>query len=139
MVVKTETISLETKGNGQMIDITDKVNSAVGASGLKSGTATIFVPGSTGGITTIEYESGLVHDMEEMFELVAPQAKEYQHNLRWHDGNGHSHVRASLLGPSLTAPFSEGSLILGTWQQIVFIDFDNKSRSREIVVQVMGE
>jgi len=97
------------------------------------------VPGATGSVTTIEFEPGLVDDIDELFERVAPAAREYHHNMRWHDGNGHAHVRASLLGPSLTVPFNEAKLELGIWQQIVVIDFDNKARSREIVCQVMGE
>lgn len=139
MPVVSDSVSLRTEGNGHIIDITGEVNQAVSRSGLVSGNATIFVPGSTGGLTTVEYEPGLVHDLQEMFEVVAPQGKEYQHNLRWHDGNGHSHVRASLMGPSLTIPFSNGQLILGKWQQVIFIDFDNRPRDREIVVQMIGE
>ena len=131
--------ALKTHGNGQVIDITGEVSEVVRNSGISSGIVTVFVPGSTAGVTTIEYEPGLVEDIDEMFDRVAPRNREYHHNLRWHDGNGHAHVRASLLGPSLTVPFSGGKLTLGIWQQLILIDFDNKSRSRDIVCQVMGE
>ncbi|HEY5532920.1 MAG TPA: secondary thiamine-phosphate synthase enzyme YjbQ [Candidatus Anoxymicrobiaceae bacterium] len=139
MSVVTLRFSLKTNGNGEIVDITGSVSEAVRKSGVLSGIVTIFVPGSTAGLTTVEYEPGLVEDIDELFERLAPQNREYHHNLRWHDGNGHAHVRASLLGPSLTVPFTEGRLTLGIWQQIILIDFDNKSRSRELVCQVMGE
>jgi secondary thiamine-phosphate synthase enzyme len=131
--------SLHTTGNGEVLDITGNVSEAVRSSGLASGIVTVFAPGATAGVTTIEFEPGLVEDIDEMFERVAPRNREYHHNLRWHDGNGHSHVRASLLGPSLTVPFTDGKLILGIWQQIVLVDFDNKERDRDMVCQVMGE
>lgn len=134
-----ESFSVSTRGNGQMIDVTSEVSEAVRRSGLSAGTVTAFIGGSTASLTTIEYEPGLVEDMEELFEKIAPAGREYHHNLRWHDGNGHAHVRASLLGPSLTVPFNSAKLELGIWQQIVLIDFDNKSRSREVVCQVTGE
>jgi secondary thiamine-phosphate synthase enzyme len=108
-------------------------------SGLNSGVAVLFVPGATGAITTIEHEPGLVQDLGEALERLMPQDIEYAHNLKWHDGNGHSHIRASLVGPSLTVPFLEGRLMLGTWQQIVFLEMDNRPRRRRIVVQIMGE
>jgi secondary thiamine-phosphate synthase enzyme len=111
----------------------------VADSGLKDGTATVFVTGSTGGVTTVEYESGLISDLRDLFDRLAPSNIPYQHNLRWGDGNGHAHVRASLVGPSLTVPFVDKKLTLGTWQQIVFVDFDNRPRSRELVLQLMGE
>lgn len=139
MTVLTESFERKTRGNGQMLDITGDVSEIVGRSNLDSGIVTVFVPGSTAGVTTIEFEPGLVEDMDELFELVAPSDREYHHNKRWHDGNGHSHVRASLLGPSLTVPFREGKLILGVWQQLVLIDFDNRSRDRNVVCQLMGE
>ncbi len=129
----------KTRGNGEVLDITGDVAEAVRNSGLSSGVVTVFVPGATAGVTTIEYEPGLIEDVDELFERLAPREREYHHNLRWHDGNGHAHIRASLLGPSLTVPFADGKLILGIWQQIILIDFDNKSRDRELVCQVMGE
>jgi secondary thiamine-phosphate synthase enzyme len=131
--------SLQTRGNGEVVDITQKVSEVVRNSGITSGIVTVFVPGATAGITTIEFEPGLVEDLDEMFDRIIPQDLEYHHNLRWHDGNGHAHVRAALLGPSLTVPFSNGKLTLGIWQQLVLVDFDNKSRSRELTCQVMGE
>ncbi len=139
MPVVTKKIKLSSKGETDIIDITDKVNDCVETCRLKDGVATIFVSGSTGGLTTIEYEPGLLEDLPRAFEVIAPRRGEYHHNLRWHDGNGFSHVRAALLGPSLSVPFSNKKLHLGTWQQIVFIDFDNRPRSREIVVQIVGE
>jgi secondary thiamine-phosphate synthase enzyme len=139
MPVKTESLSLSTQGDNHTVDITPQVYGAVQKSGLRSGIASVFVPGSTGGITTIEYESGAVQDLDEVLEKLVPRNIEYKHNLRWGDGNGHSHIRAALVGPSLTVPFSGGQLMLGTWQQIVFVDFDNRSRQREVVVQIIGE
>lgn len=138
-MVVTRRIELKTKGNCQILDITGQVAKEVADSGLKDGTVTVFVSGSTGGVTTIEYESGLLSDLQALFDRLVPSNIHYQHNLRWGDGNGHAHVRASLLGPSLTVPFVDRRLTLGTWQQIVFIDFDNRPRSRELVVQLMGE
>jgi len=139
MTVTSRNFSLKTTGNGEMVDITSNVSQLVRESGSTSGIVTVFVPGSTAGVTTIEFEPGLVEDMDDMFERLIPQGREYHHNLRWHDGNGHSHVRASLLGPSLTVPFEGGKLKLGIWQQIVLVDFDNKARDRELVCQVIGE
>jgi secondary thiamine-phosphate synthase enzyme len=138
-MVLTKQISLSTQGDGQMIDITDQVARHVHDSGLKNGTVTLFTPGSTGGLTTIEYESGVVHDLQQMFDRIAPPDLDYRHDLRWGDGNGHAHVRHALLGPSLTIPFVDGRLTLGTWQQVIFVDFDNRPRARSVVVQIMGE
>lgn len=138
MTVKTEYIQLSTRGNAEVVDITDRVEEKVRASGLKAGIATVSVCGSTGALTTCEFEPGLVADIKELFDKLIPPGT-YHHDQTWHDGNGHSHLRASLVGPSLTLPFAKGQLILGTWQQIVFIDFDNKSRKRQLVVQVLGE
>jgi secondary thiamine-phosphate synthase enzyme len=138
-MVVTRRIGLKTKGNCHILDITRQVAQEVASSGLKDGTATVFVPGSTGGVTTVEYESGLLSDLQKLFDRVVPSDIHYQHNLRWGDGNGHAHVRASLLGPSLTVPFVDQRLTLGTWQQIIFVDFDNRPRSRELVLQLMGE
>jgi secondary thiamine-phosphate synthase enzyme len=136
--VITDAIRVSTKGNADIIDITDRARDAVRRSGLTSGIMTLFVVGSTAGLTTIEYEPGLVADIQETFERVAPEAIRYAHHERWGDGNGHSHVRASLLGPSLTVPFSGKELVLGTWQQIILIDFDTHGRQREVVVQIIG-
>ena len=137
-MVKTSKISVKTKGNTDIVDITREVQEVVDKSGAKEGNVLVFVSGSTAGLTTVEYEPGLEKDLKEFFDRVIPEGKKYYHNERWHDGNGHSHVRASLLKPSLVVPFSGAKLMLGTWQQIVLIDFDNRSRAREIVVQVSG-
>ncbi|MFC1631776.1 secondary thiamine-phosphate synthase enzyme YjbQ [Candidatus Omnitrophota bacterium] len=138
-MVVTKSIKLKSKGETDIIDITDQVAECLSAAKLKTGIVTVFVPGATGGLTTVEYESGLVEDLQEAFERMAPRNGEYHHNLRWHDGNGFSHVRAAMLSPSLTVPFTHKRMQLGTWQQIVFIDFDNRSRSRELIVQIIGE
>jgi secondary thiamine-phosphate synthase enzyme len=124
---------------GDVIDITKKVNVAVQESGLQNGIVLVFVPGATGAVTTIEHEPGLVHDINAALERIAPERTEYAHDQRWGDGNGHSHIRASLIGPSLTVPFSDGRLILGTWQQIVFLELDNRPRERSITLQILGE
>ena len=138
-MVRQAVIELHTKGNGAMADITEEVAKAAAESGLRDGLVTVFVPGATGGVTTIEYEDGLTRDFGELMERIAPQDRDYRHNERWGDGNGHSHIRASLLGPSLTVPLSGGRLTLGTWQQIVFVDFDTRDRSRRLIVQMVGE
>jgi len=139
MKVINESLSFSTKGYNDMIDVTESVADRLSESGLQNGLATMFVPGSTGGFTTIEHESGLVEDFSAMMERLIPQESHYHHDARWGDGNGFSHVRAALLGPSLTVPFSNGRMNLGTWQQIIFVDFDNRPRSRNIVLQFMGE
>jgi len=139
LTVLTEHISVKTKGEVDIIDLTDKIDGAVENSGLNKGIVTIFVPGSTGALTTIEYEPGLLQDFPAALERIAGKDISYEHEKRWHDGNGHSHVRASLLGPSLTVPFNDGKLILGTWQQIVFIELDVRSRARNLVLQIIGE
>ncbi len=139
MAVYTGRIRLSTRGHSDMHDITAKVQDIVRASGLRAGIVTVFTPSSTSGITTIEFESGALADLKRLFDEIAPEDRDYEHNLRWGDGNGYAHVRAALLGPSLTVPFAEGRLQLGTWQQITFIDFDNRPRHREIIVQVIGE
>jgi len=138
-MIQTQAIQLSTRGNTDIIDITAEVSRAVQQSGIMSGVATIFCPSSTSALTTIEYESGVLQDLKRLFDQAVPLEQNYQHNLRWGDGNGHSHVRAALLGPSLSVPFVNGSLTLGTWQQIVYVDFDNRPRRRELVVQVMGD
>jgi secondary thiamine-phosphate synthase enzyme len=139
MPVKTFSLPLISRGNAEVHEITDQVARYVTQSGLKDGTVTIFCPSSTSALTTIEYESGAVSDLKRLFDEIVPPNREYAHNARWDDGNGHSHVRAALLGPSLTVPFVDGRLTLGTWQQIIFVDFDNKPRKRELVLQVIGE
>lgn len=139
MVVKTFDLSLETSGDSDLIDITDEVKKVLSDSGILSGIVTIFVPGSTAGVTTIEYEEGAVRDFQGAIERIAPKGIHYYHDARWGDGNGFSHIRASLLGPSLTVPFSSSRLLLGTWQQIVLVDFDNRPRTRRVVIQVLGE
>ena len=139
MQVITETISLSTRGNTDILDITPQVQEIIQAAKLKEGQITLFVSGSTAGLTTIEYEPGLMKDLPEAFERMAPTGRRYHHDATWGDGNGHAHVRASLLGPSLVVPFSRGKLLLGTWQQIVLVDFDNRPRRREIIAQLIGE
>ena len=139
MPVKTFSIPLNTRGEADIHDITDQVARHVTQSGLKDGIVTIFCPSSTSALTTIEYESGALNDLRRLFDEIVPQNRDYAHNARWHDGNGHSHVRAALLGPSLTIPFVNGQLALGTWQQVIYVDFDNRPRRRELVLQLIGE
>ncbi len=139
MAVETFDFSLKTSGDSDLIDITGKVTNVLKDSGISSGIVTVFVPGSTAGVTTIEYEEGAVRDFQGAIERIAPKGIHYHHDARWGDGNGYSHIRASLLGPSLTVPFSSAKLLLGTWQQIVLIDFDNRPRTRRVVIQVLGE
>ncbi len=138
-MVVSKKLSLQTRGNGDTHDITGAVERAVRESGLASGTVTLFCPSSTTGLTTIEFEPGAVSDLKRLFDEIVPADREYRHNERWGDGNGHSHVRAALLGASLTVPFVGQKLMLGTWQQIIYVDFDTRPRSREIVLQIMGE
>ncbi|MEE2987767.1 MAG: secondary thiamine-phosphate synthase enzyme YjbQ [Nitrospinota bacterium] len=137
--IKTETFEIGTRGFGDILDITEQVAERVLASGFKDGNATVFVSGSTAGITTIEFESGAVADLKDAIERLAPLDMHYAHDARWGDGNGFSHVRAALMGASLTVPFKNKSLVLGTWQQIILCDFDNRSRTREVLVQLLGE
>ncbi len=138
-MVITESVKLSTRGNGEIVDITGQVARKVAESELDDGTVTIFSPSATSSLTTIEYESGLVHDLQTLFDRLVPQDIDYRHNLRWGDGNGHSHVRAALFGASLTVPFVNKRLTLGTWQQIVFLDFDVRPHNRELVLQMIGE
>ena len=138
-MVITSKISLQTEGNGDTIDITSQIQKEISTNNINSGTVTVFVSGSTAGLSTIEYEPGVVSDFKEMFERIIPKGMKYEHDRAWGDGNGHSHVRASLLGPSLVIPFSDKRLILGTWQQIILVDFDNRPRSRQVILQIMGE
>lgn len=138
-MVSTFHREIKTKGQGDARDITDLVAAAVGEAGVRSGIATVFVVGSTAGVTTIEFEPGAVADLNALLEGIAPRRADYRHHLRWGDDNGSSHVRAALVGPSLAVPFSEGALLLGTWQQIVLLEFDTRPRARQFVVQVAGE
>jgi secondary thiamine-phosphate synthase enzyme len=138
MQIVTKELHFNTKGEVEIVDLTGKVNNAVRESVVNDGIVTIFVPGATGAVTTIEYEPGLLHDLPAALERLFPQGLEYEHELRWHDGNGHSHVRAAFLGPSLTVPFKDQRLMLGTWQQVVFVELDNKPRSRRVILQIMG-
>lgn len=138
-MVGTGRLSVQSTGNTDVIDITQGVRNEVGKIGINAGVATVFVVGSTAGITTLEFEPGLVADLKELFSRLAPAEAPYRHNLRWGDDNGHSHLCSSLLGTSLSVPLVEGRLSLGTWQQIVLIDFDIRPRRRDIVVQVLGD
>ena len=138
-MVITRELRLHTQGNCDTQDITQSVEQTVQESPLQAGIVTIFCPGSTGGLTTIEYESGVVSDLQQILDEIVPPDRDYRHHLRWGDHNGHSHLRSALVGPSLTVPFVNGRLTLGTWQQIVFLDFDERPRSRRLVVQIMGE
>jgi secondary thiamine-phosphate synthase enzyme len=131
--------SIKSRGNTHVIDITKKIARAVAESEMDSGIVTVFVTGSTAGITTIEFEPGLVYDIESAFERLFPRELDYRHHERWGDDNGHSHVRASMLGPSITVPFRQGQLALGTWQQIILVDFDTRPRTRNYVIQILGE
>lgn len=133
------TIALKTSARDEIIDVTDRVQDIVSKSGIKEGLVCVFVVGSTAAVTTVEHEPGLVSDMKEAMDRLYPKDIEYGHHQRWGDGNGHSHIRASFVGPSLTVPIVEGRLRLGTWQQIVFMEFDNKPRTRELEVLIVGE
>jgi secondary thiamine-phosphate synthase enzyme len=139
MAVTTKTITIKSKGENDIIDITQQVAKIIQDSKIRNGNVTLFVSGSTASLTTIEYEPGLVKDFPKMLARIAPHDMEYDHEKMWHDGNGHSHVKASLLGPSLTIPFQDSNLLLGTWQQIVFVELDTRSRERNLVVQILGE
>ena len=139
-MVKMEKLQIKTKGNCDVVDITGQIAGAVGTSQITDGTVTIFNVGSTAGITTTEYEPGLVnHDIEAAFEKLAPENARYEHENTWHDDNGHAHVRASLLGPSITVPIVDGQMTLGTWQQIILVDFDTRPRTRTVICQIIGE
>lgn len=138
-MVTTSYIECETRGNADMHDLTDRVQNLVLQVGMDDGIVNIFTPSSTSALTTIEFESGALDDLRRALDVIAPTDAEYRHNLRWRDGNGHSHLRAALLGPSLSIPVVNGKLILGTWQQILFVDFDNRPRHRKLVVQMIGD
>jgi secondary thiamine-phosphate synthase enzyme len=139
MSVDTQSFTIETRGSTDVLDITPQVVQMVKASNLQNGIATVFISGSTGGITTVEFEPGLRRDLPEIMDQLVPANRQYHHDDTWHDGNGHAHLRSSLVGTSFTVPFVKGKLTLGTWQQIVFLDFDNRPRRREILVQMVGE
>jgi secondary thiamine-phosphate synthase enzyme len=139
MIIQTRSISLSTQGNADIQDITNQLSQIIGDSGLENGTVTLFTPSATSALTTIEFESGCVSDLRRLFDEIVDPDRHYAHNARWGDGNGHSHVRAALLGPSLSIPFVDQRLTLGTWQQVIFIDFDNRQRRRDLVVQIIGE
>ncbi len=139
MKVVTRSLKLQTTKEGDMLDVTHKTQDVVQDSGLRDGIVVIFVPGSTGAITTIEHEPGLLQDFPDALERIAPKSIRYEHEARWHDGNGHSHIRASLLGPSLTVPFRNGRLTLGQWQQIAYVELDVRPRTRELLLQLVGE
>ncbi len=138
-MIATHRLEISTNGQGDARDITEKVAAAVAASDMRSGLVTVFVAGSTAGITTIEFEPGAIADLNGLFDKLAPREGEYRHHLRWGDDNGSSHVRAALLGPSLAVPFADGELMLGTWQQIMLLEFDTRPRRREVVIQILGE
>ena len=138
-MIETHTTAVSTKGQGDAHDLTDAVGRAVAQSPVRTGIVTVFVAGSTAGITTIEFEPGAVADLSAVFEKVAPRHAHYHHHVRWGDDNGSSHVRAALLGPSITVPFKDSELLLGTWQQIALFEFDTRPRQRELVIQIIGE
>lgn len=139
MAVISRTIERSTRGDADCLDLTDEIRTELGGMGLPAGVLHLFVVGSTAALTTIEFEPGCVHDLGEMFERIAPQGAAYRHHERWGDHNGHSHMRASLLGPHLAIPFVDGSLTLGTWQQVILVDFDDRPRQRTVVLQAIGE
>jgi len=132
-------IELSTRGQNEIIDISGHVKQLVQEAGIENGSVLIFVPGSTGALSTVEFEPGLVKDIPEFLEKIIPESNYYHHNETWHDGNGHSHIRATLMGPSLTVPIVDAQLTLGTWQQIIFLEFDNKPHQRRLIVQIAGE
>jgi secondary thiamine-phosphate synthase enzyme len=138
-MITTGELALETAGNTDFVDVTASVQDQVRESGLQAGIVTVFCPGATGGLTTVEWEDGVLSDVRQVLDEIAPPDRDYRHHRRWGDDNGSAHVRAALMGPSLTVPFADGRLTLGTWQHIVFFDFDTRPRSRRLVVQVMGE
>jgi len=138
MTVITKFIKVQSKGENDIIDLTDKISAKIKESQIPSGVVTVFVTGSTGALTTIEYEPGLLQDFPDMLSRIAPNDLNYEHEQMWHDGNGRSHVKASLIGPSLTVPFNDKKLLLGTWQQIIFVELDTRERGRDIILQIIG-
>jgi len=139
MAVETRYIPLTTEGNGDVLDLTTDLQEQVCASGINQGIAVIFTPSATSALTTLEYEPGCVKDLQQLFDEIIPPDRGYAHNQRWGDGNGHSHTRAALLKPSLTIPIIKGKLTLGTWQSIILVDFDNRARQRNLIIQIIGE
>lgn len=139
MEIINNKLIIDTQGNPDLIDITEKIKDALETSGLKNGNLTVFVVGSTAGITTLEYEPGLIKDTQELFEKLIPKNKHYAHDQTWGDANGFSHLRAALQGPSLNIPFDNGKLVLGIWQQVVLTEFDNRPRQRQVILQIIGE
>jgi len=139
MTVESQELRFRTHREGEILDITDKTQTVIESSRMRNGVAVLFVPGSTGAITTIEYEPGLLADLTVALERLAPKDASYEHEKRWHDGNGHSHIRASMIGPNLSVPFRDKKLTLGTWQQIVFLELDVRPRDRTVIVQLVGE
>lgn len=138
-MVRTTEHEVETDGQGDAADLTEQVRVAVAASGVREGLATVFVSGSTAGVTAVEFEPGVIHDLDRALATIAPRGGDYQHHLRWGDDNGSSHVRAGIVGPSLSIPFRDARLLLGTWQQIVLVEFDTRPRTRRYVIQIVGE
>jgi secondary thiamine-phosphate synthase enzyme len=138
-MIVTADLELQTKGMGSIIDITDTVREHVRQSNLKNGIVALFITGSTAALTTMEFEPGLVADMHDFWEKLIPESNTYHHDKTWNDANGYAHLRSSLLGPSLVIPFRDGNLTLGTWQQMVVIDFDNRPRTRQVTAQIVGE
>jgi secondary thiamine-phosphate synthase enzyme len=139
MQIHLDHILLTTRGNTDILDITEQVSEKIQSRKIATGLVTLFCPSSTSGLTTIEYEPGVIKDLKAIIDEIVPEDYDYQHEKAWHDGNGHSHIRSALLKPSISVPINDGRMTLGTWQQIVYIDFDNRSRKREIIVQIMGE
>jgi secondary thiamine-phosphate synthase enzyme len=138
-MVSTHTLRVKTRGHTDILNLTDEVARLVRDSAIANGIVNVFVPGSTAALTTVEYEDGLIADLRALFERLAPERADYQHNARWHDGNGYAHVRSAFVGPSLAIPFVKHEMLLGTWQQIVLVDFDNRARTREVIVQIVGD
>jgi secondary thiamine-phosphate synthase enzyme len=138
-MITLSTINVSTQARNEIVDLTADIRKIVAAAKMRDGQALVFVPGSTGALSTIEYEPGLLRDLPQLLEKLVPEGRSYHHDQTWHDGNGHAHLRATLIGPSLTVPFAKQQLLLGTWQQIVFLEFDNKPRQRSIIVQLQGE
>jgi secondary thiamine-phosphate synthase enzyme len=139
MTVETQYIELETSGDGHVLNITQEVQDRLSLASISNGIATVFSPSATSGLTTLEFESGCIKDLQRLFDEIIPHDRDYAHNLRWGDGNGHSHVRAAILKPSLSIPFLKKELVLGTWQSIVFVDFDNRERRRKLILQIIGD
>lgn len=138
-MIFNEEIRFDSRGDGEIVDLTGQIAEKIKSSGLNAGTVTVFTPSATSALTTIEYEPGLLQDLPEFFQKIIPSEISYKHDQTWHDGNGYAHLRAALIGPDITVPFIAGEMTLGTWQQIVFLDFDNRARNRKVIVQIIGE